>query len=1569
MTALLLHLNVPAARRAVAALASDAASRELRGRVDIVSIDKISPRALEIGELTLRDPSGRPVLSVYGARARYNVSSIARALLGRTTVVIDSATIERINVALIPNSEGAPTLLDAVAASAPMPAKGPGEKTPSTLRLSIATIDVGAIHVFGEAGGRWIDAHGEVEKLSVALAPDATTLTAPRISVHVAPIAGALPSSIAIDVDGALRMPTHAAEGDLPVLVDRLRIRVATSGARATITATSDERTYHARIEAPELTPAALAAFTGGLPPLPVPLSLAADLSGTLQYAEVHGGATLGHGTVWLDARTDLTALNTDAALSLRGFDPTLFGGPSLSVSTELVAHARTTERGTELTLGGEGSTALAGRAGTLHVDARALIRPDRALEATGSLHAGLGRATADVGFHIEQHGSDGTAHATVAASVPAVEELHTLHRQPLKGRVDLEGAVDVDLGKQTFALTARAHALGLHHPSVAMPDGAVALQAEGTVAEPKFVAAVAAHQLVLSPGDKNPFRLHDVDVRVAGTPKLVAVTGKLSTDAGQHLALSTHLTPTATGARVVGTKLHVDRGAFVAELEVKEVTLSGGALAVSGLRMSSTAGGLRLDAAYDPKRHKITLNAASTPLDLAQLMHGAGLEDLGIRGTLKLESRLATIARKNLVDGSETGILRLADDAPRAPKVPTAATPYLTGHLALDLDNGSLPSVGDVSAHIDVDVEDRLVLGDVGISIKELISVGLHGGALATGRIDDPKSWAGAAGHVDLRIPSVDLAKVSAFLAKRSPHAPPPQLAGLVDVDGHLERRAGGGPPTGWLSFDTHGLAVLSGATRLEGIELRLRAALEGEHDEDGGVRTDKPLKLYAVGEARDDKGPLLALHAGTAGTWNKITNATHALADLPLIFDVVAAPRDVDHYPKSIAKLFPVHGKLGLAGHGEGTLGAPRIELRARIEDIGSAAGTVHDADVTLTYDGALAKLLTTVVGRRAPEQTMLSLDAEVRVLAKDLLAGGVVPWTAKLDAKLDKLPLDLLLVDRGISGSAGGELHIDHIHDPAAPAATVDGRIDVDKLTVGDVVFDETYLKVKVNETAADAEVAVHGKDSGLDGKLHVPLVWKNAASPSIATGAPIEATLDAKDLRLALAEPFVTAVDKLDGKLSAHITAKVTKNASGHFDGAPEGSLTLREGVVIVDAVGERWEHVEGELQFHNNRIELPRLALRGRTGGTAKLSGHATLDGFTPTGFHGQLDTKRLSFATEGVKVGDLTGSIVVDGKTIALADKRTQMVVDITLDDMTVDLAPEAGKAVQPLNADPSILVAQALGPPIEPTPPPGKGTAMKVTVHIPHPILVRRDDLRVAVTGNPSALVDGPAKIAGEVRIDANPTSNLRQRSWVEVAGKRFYIQQSRIAFQGNEELDPRLDVELRWQAPDRSIVQIRVTGFLSAPKVQFTALDESGQPLGLSRGEVMSLLVLGRRDAGSARQQQAAEKGAAAQTASLVQGMTGAILGKQLQKVLPTSMSLSLAPGRYSGGYQHDSVYFEVAYNSAGARMGPQAIGQTVPRTTFGIEWRFHKMWSLMTTIGDTGSTLVDLLWHYRY
>jgi autotransporter translocation and assembly factor TamB len=46
-----------------------------------------------------------------------------------------------------------------------------------------------------------------------------------------------------------------------------------------------------------------------------------------------------------------------------------------------------------------------------------------------------------------------------------------------------------------------------------------------------------------------------------------------------------------------------------------------------------------------------------------------------------------------------------------------------------------------------------------------------------------------------------------------------------------------------------------------------------------------------------------------------------------------------------------------------------------------------------------------------------------------------------------------------------------------------------------------------------------------------------------------------------------------------------------------------------------------------------------------------------------------------------------------------------------------------------------------------------------------------------------------------------------------------------------------------------------------------------------------------------------------------------------------------------------------------------GMPAPGEPPDRTLLTIDWRFTPRWSLESTVGDEGSTFIDLLWHHRY
>ena len=47
----------------------------------------------------------------------------------------------------------------------------------------------------------------------------------------------------------------------------------------------------------------------------------------------------------------------------------------------------------------------------------------------------------------------------------------------------------------------------------------------------------------------------------------------------------------------------------------------------------------------------------------------------------------------------------------------------------------------------------------------------------------------------------------------------------------------------------------------------------------------------------------------------------------------------------------------------------------------------------------------------------------------------------------------------------------------------------------------------------------------------------------------------------------------------------------------------------------------------------------------------------------------------------------------------------------------------------------------------------------------------------------------------------------------------------------------------------------------------------------------------------------------------------------------------------------------------------LGSIPPGTNPDTTLFTLEWRFHPQWSLETTVGDAGTSILDLVWQHRY
>jgi hypothetical protein len=1583
VAALLLHVDLPAARRAIARLASEQGSAGLKGSVEITDLSHVGPRAIDVGRITIRDPAGRPVAVVEGAHVRYAAVPLVRAFLSRTgrPPTIDRVVVERAKITLIPGEDGMPTLVEAVASKDP----SPPSQQPSTLRLAIDGVDVQEIVADGTVNDLPIDVRAEIQGVAVGIAPEGTRVEVPHLGLASAPIPGIVGHGVSLEAAARAFLPGEGSA--TPMLVEGARVAIDAGSLKAIATGRMEGESWSARVEIPQLRPDALGVILGAPPPIAAPAAVAIDAAGDGRRALADLVARVGAGQAHLEARADLEALEArptaerprielgEATLTTRGLDvrAAAEAAPAVSLDADLRLSAARTRAGDELSVVGSGTTTAGARPAPFEIDVVGTRAESGAIDASGRVATGLGGGKIDLRFDLDRTAEGGGhARAEVQGTVPDLASLRPLTGVELAGGLKVEATADVDLAATTGEIRARVEGHDLRHPSARVPRAVVEVAAAGSLAKPTFDATVTAPSIELgAPGAARKDVLSDVRLRAHGTPEAVGLDAGLRTDLGQRIGLRTNVAQARAGAVVTQTELRLEREDFVGEMKVDRVEVSSAGVRIDGLRLASTAGGLRAGGRFSPARGELEVQAHSTPLDLAALARAAGADPGELQGRLRLAVDLKTlpsaVRSSRLAEQEPPSIVLRADlDAPKAKaKSSGVRQPYVVGTVAFDLEDAILPQFGPVEAHVDVDVEDRLVEGTVDVRAEGIAEALVRGSAIVGGRLDDPRAWADAALRVDFEMPAIELAALGDRL--RAMGNAVPTLAGTLDVRGHLERRSGDLPPTGAISIETKGLGYVDGATALQGVDVRARASLDGDRDakgDDGPVDPSAPLFADLLVEAFDARGPFATIHAGTAAPWTKLGGLGDDPKAIPIDAAIVIAPTPIDRLPAPLAAAIPFGGRLGFQARATGTIADPTVEIGAKVDQIPLDGGPDHEVTFTAHYDGAIAKARAWIAKATAPDQSLFDLSAEAKVSAADVAAGRPdLPWTAKLDATIAALPLHLFapVADADLEGHLSGEIHVDHVHDPKFAAPTVDATLVTSGLTVGRVALGEAKTELHADAQQAKVAVDVRGGEGGeMSLEARAPLTWKDALIPALGAGA-VEAAFDARAFRLKTIEPFVAAVDKLDGKLDAEIRASVRRDAAGAWAGAPEGEIRVREGVVIVDAIGQRWQGLEADVAVTGGKLDLRRFAVAGPRGGELSASGNVVLEGLMPKTLHVALDARRFGIASQGVSVGELSGVVTVDGK-MERRDDRDALTVDVTLDPLTIDLASEVGRDVQTLDADPSIAVLQPLDKDDVTVESGGGGMPMVVRVKMPNGLNVRRDDLRIRARGEPVLTIDEVVRYAGEVRIEGNPGSELVQPSWVEVLGKRFYIPKAIVRFDGDEKMDPALDIEARWQAADGTIVRILVSGRASRPKIDFRSP-------GLTQGEIMNLLVFGRREAGSAQQQQAAQRGAASQGAALASGIAGAVIGRQLQRVLPANFSISVGGGRYSGAVQYDNVFFEVAYNAGGTRIGPQALGQTQPRTTFGIDWRFAKSWSLLTTLGDTGSALVDLLWHYRY
>jgi translocation and assembly module TamB len=958
-------------------------------------------------------------------------------------------------------------------------------------------------------------------------------------------------------------------------------------------------------------------------------------------------------------------------------------------------------------------------------------------------------------------------------------------------------------------------------------------------------------------------------------------------------------------------------------------------------------------------------------PLDAEVHMHG---------------KNLAVKLREDSLDVKAVGALAgIADELP-------------SGHLALDVDLAETRDGTTGHARIatsDIKYQDYPVVGarvDAQISGHDLNStVSVKSEGVATvdvqatdvhfpGGILDGKSWKNAVGKVDVESNLV-LAKLVA-LAPDPDSLPVSQVGGVahVFVSGAVSRP--GAVPDIAFGTWTRELFVAGAKPKIDaratiaekranralpppwqsrGVDVHVRAEVDGGKNE-VHLRSQllDPLGEFANIAFRTEL-PLKELLADPMSIAESAPTAPFQVhIDLP--------KRKLGKYPTIVPHL-PVAGEIAVVVNARGTMRQPEVNVRVQGHDL-HASGDLNkrrdplDLDVQLTADEKSGKL---VADARSGNKPVLHSETDLHLATTigQVEQGADLAWDAESHTKLTDFPMDVVPsgIDQEFAGTMGGTIDLTGLNkDANLKVALTTSALNLGKTRL----FDKGNIQATIAGGKLGADVRFDQSKGFFEAKAAGGMDWGKQLAPALDKQNALDAQLAANNFDLAGIAPFAdSAVNDLSGTLNA--------NAKVHLAPDPSqvnmsGSVVLTNGGMEVPAIGEELNKVQAKITMQpDGTIVLENLEADPATG-HVKITGQAKMAGLEFKSAKAHIAIKNgqeIPISSQGVEFGDAWGTI---DATVTNSPKL--MNVDVSIPQLHMHLPESTGHSVQALPGDPTIDIGHRttggkfalveLAPPKKVGAPSDSET--KISVKLGHDVYISRDTtLKIGVTGEPVIDMKGSAMtMNGQLQLPPN-------EGFLEVNGKRFEIDNGTVSFTGPSD-NPVISVSAHWDAPDADQTRV-IAEFLGPLKTGRITLRSEPS---LSENEILSLILFGSSDAslGSGGD---ANSGAGGDTAKGV-GMAGGVATQAINSAISgvTGDAVTTRVDTSESDNPRPDIGWQISHSIAAhfvVNLGLPAPGDNPDQELLMVDWRFIRNWMLEGTVGDAGSSLLDLSWRWRY
>jgi translocation and assembly module TamB len=887
-------------------------------------------------------------------------------------------------------------------------------------------------------------------------------------------------------------------------------------------------------------------------------------------------------------------------------------------------------------------------------------------------------------------------------------------------------------------------------------------------------------------------------------------------------------------------------------------------------------------------------------------------------------------------------------------------------GRVAIDLSHGVIGSLRNVDAHLEAVLHGRGGSGHATATVDDIAALEAHSTSLALGRggLLTAAPWRRAWGQLDLTA-HADLSRLVAHLpaAVGAIGSLQGQLAVTARVARDSERDV---TPEVNVTVRTAGLVVSrpqgSGAWRLDGIDPVLRVVVDGDT---GKTTVDAGIE--------DATGAIATLKATSSSVPYAAIFSDEGVADALLATPFAAA---LEVPERSLASM---PAALGMSGR--------RGDLKAHVDWHGAVIDPTLSFTASLMRGHADPKLVALPVdvslsGRYQGSQLDVTLQGtqhgvqvvegsgQLKASAGDWVARGTdASWTASGKAHLDRLPLRSfdVLDDKQVRGTVSGDLILEGLHENARASA----QLDFESLQVGDVDCKSSQINASVDEHGVQATARIDQVDGGFAvAELRAGGRWGSALLPQLDPTEPANGSLKATNFRAELLLPWLSGVTELDGRIDGSADVQIDPQRQLV---RPRGTLALRDGTLEIGFLGTEFHGVSGKATLTPDGIvRVENVVARGTTG-RVTAAATAWMTGLSLGGASAVVQipsSEALPLVYAGVQLGKIEGRF-----DMKLTRSSRENHIDVNMPSMTLELpAGSANRDVQDLGEVSGVrvgrlrsseFVLEHLDAANDDTDvgPAGKldrplAIPTVIDVELGQEVEVRKGtDLDVRLEGHPKVTIGSNVRVSGQIRMT---------RGSIDVQGKPFEIEKGTVTFVEADPSNPQVVLTAGWSAPDGTRVYADFVGPLKTGKV--TLRSEPARP----QNEILALILFGTTDdQNSGGSQQASTMAAAAggvATQPLNQALGG--VNHALDKLglaggISTKVDTSTPNPRPEVEVQiARDVSLQVAWV-----LGAPPPGTNPDTTLVTLDWRFLRKWALETTVGDQGTSIVDVVWQHRY